>query len=135
MTRFLAGLFIILHGLVHLWYFTLSRGLVEFKPDMGWSGKSWLLSGVLADSTTRTLAAALYLVATIALIVSGLAIFLRVAWWQPLLLGSAVISVATILLFWDGEMQYIIQKGLLGLLIGLAILVMLLTNKWSFAAF
>jgi hypothetical protein len=135
MTRFLAGLFIILHGLVHLWYFTLSRGLVEFKPDMGWSGESWLLRGVLGDSTTRTLAAALYLVATIALVVSGLAIFLRAEWWQPLLLGSAVISVVTILLFWDGEMQYIVQKGLLGLLIGVAILVVLLTNKWSFPAF
>lgn len=135
MTRFLAGLFIILHGLVHLWYFTLSRGLVEFKPDMGWFGESWLLRGVLGDSTTRTLAAALYLVATIALVVSGLAIFLRAEWWQPLLLGSAVISVATILLFWDGEMQYIVQKGLLGLLIGVAILVVLLTNKWSFPAF
>jgi hypothetical protein len=135
MTRFLAGLFIILHGLVHLWYFTLSRGLVEFKPDMGWSGESWLPRGVLGDSTTRTLAAALYLVATIALVVSGLAIFLRAEWWQPLLLGSAVISVVTILLFWDGEMQYIVQKGLLGLLIGVAILVVLLTNKWSFPAF
>jgi hypothetical protein len=134
MTRFLTGLFIILHGLVHLWYFTLSRGLVEFKPDMGWTGKSWLLTGVLGDSTTRTLAAALYLVATIALVVSGLAIFLRAAWWQPLLMGSAAISVATILLFWDGEMQFMVQKGLLGLLIGAAILVVLLTNEWSFPA-
>jgi hypothetical protein len=134
MTRFLTGLFIILHGLVHLWYFTLSRGLVEFKPDTGWTGKSWLLTGVLGDSTTRTLAAALYLVATIALVVSGLAIFLRAAWWQPLLMGSAAISVATILLFWDGEMQFMVQKGLLGLLIGAAILVVLLTNEWSFSA-
>ena len=34
MLRFLIGLFVILHGMVHLWYFTLSQWLVEFKPEM-----------------------------------------------------------------------------------------------------
>ena len=51
MLRFLFGTFVVLHGLVHLWYFTLSQRLVEFKPEMGWTGKSWILSNLLGDST------------------------------------------------------------------------------------
>jgi len=30
--------FLILHGLVHLWYLVLAFRLVEYKPDMGWTG-------------------------------------------------------------------------------------------------
>lgn len=47
MLRISIGIFMLLHGLVHLWYFVMSRGLVELKPEMGWSGKSWLLTNLL----------------------------------------------------------------------------------------
>ena len=40
MLRIFIGIFMLLHGLVHLWYFVMSRGLVELKLEMGWSGKS-----------------------------------------------------------------------------------------------
>jgi hypothetical protein len=52
MLRFLIGIFIVLHGLVHLWYVVLSQGLVEFEPEMGWTGESWLLSRLLGESAT-----------------------------------------------------------------------------------
>ena len=35
MLRFLIGVFIVLHGLVHLWYVTLSQRLIEFQAEMG----------------------------------------------------------------------------------------------------
>lgn len=47
MLSFLIGAFVVLHGLVHVWYVTLSQGLVEFQPEMGWSGRSWALSDPL----------------------------------------------------------------------------------------
>ena len=50
MLRFVISLFIVLHGLVHLWYFTLSQRLVEFKPEMGWSGRSWIFTNFLGDN-------------------------------------------------------------------------------------
>jgi hypothetical protein len=40
-------------------------------------------------------------------------------------MGSAVFSAAVILLFWDGSTEMLIQKGILGLLINLAILLIL----------
>ena len=135
MFRFLIGLFVILHGLVHLWYFTLSQGLVEFKPEMGWTGKSWIFSNLLGESTTRLVASALFVLAAIAFVISGIAIFFRAAWWWSMLLGSAIFSSAILLLLWDGNMQLVVQKGLIGLLISLVILLVLLLLKRPAFAF
>jgi hypothetical protein len=135
MLRFVISLFIVLHGLVHLWYFTLSQRLVEFKPEMGWSGRSWIFTNFLGDSTTRSLASVLYVLATIAFVVSGIGILVRAEWWRPVLVGSAVFSAAIILLLWDGGLQLLVNKGLVGFTISVMILVALLLLKWPSAAF
>lgn len=122
MLQFWLGLFVILHGLVHLWYVTLSQQLVAFQPAMGWSGRSWLLTGLLGDGAARTLASALYLLAALALVAGGVGIFLQAGWWRPMLAAAAIISTAAILLFWDGSLQMVVQKGLIGLLINAALL-------------
>jgi hypothetical protein len=119
------GLFIALHGLVHLWYVTLSARLVAFQPAMGWSGRSWIFTNLLGDAMTRTLASGLYVLATIGLVVSGIGVMLHSDWWRPVLIGSALFSSAIILLFWDGSMQLVVNKGLLGLLINVMILIAL----------
>jgi hypothetical protein len=134
MLRFLLGLFIVLHGLTHLWFFTLSQRLVAFQLAMGWTGRSWLFSNLLGDATTRALASVLFVLATIAFVVSGIGIFIRTAWWPPVLVGSAVLSAAIILLFWDGSMQLLVQKGLIGLLIDVGILLAFLVFQWPTAA-
>ena len=134
MLRFLISLFIILHGLVHLWYFTLSQGLVEFKPEMGWTGRSWILSGLLGDTIVRSVASTLFVVAAIALMTSGVGTLLRAEWWQTILLGSAILSFVILFLFWDGSMRMVVQKGLIGFLISLAILLMVLLFKRFFVA-
>jgi hypothetical protein len=129
MFRILIGLFIILHGLVHLWYFTLSQGLVEFQTEMGWTGRSWLLSNFLGDSISRSFAGVFYVLATIAFVVSGIGLFTNAEWLPPVLAGSAVFSSAVILLFWDGNSQMLVQKGFVGLLINVVILIALLVLK------
>ena len=133
MLRFSISLFIILHGLVHLWYFTLSQRLVEFKPEMGWSGRSRILSGLLGDSTVRSLASTLFVVAAIAFVISGIGILGQADWWWPMLVGSATLSLVILFVFWDGSMRLVIQKGLIGFLISSAILLMALLLKRRFA--
>ena len=134
MLRFVIGLFLILHGLVHLWLFTLSQRLIEFKPEMGWSGKSWLLTDVFGDSTTRLLASTLFVVATVAFVASGVAIFFQSDWWWSILLAASFVSAMTMLIFWDGSMDLIIQKGLIGFSISLVIfLFLLLARRPAFA--
>jgi hypothetical protein len=70
--RTLFGIFVMLHGLVHLWYVTLSRGLVEFRPEMGSTGQSWLFIPLLGDAATRWLATIVYALATFSFAAGGI---------------------------------------------------------------
>lgn len=126
MLNTLIGVFIILHGLVHLWYVTLSLRLVEFQPAMGWTGSSWLLPAGLQASAGRPLASLLFAAAAIMFTASGVGIFAGGEWWRPVLVGSAVLSSLTLLLFWDGSASMVVEKGVLGLAINVAILAVLL---------
>lgn len=65
MLRFVLGIFAVLHDLVHLWYVTLSQRPVNFQPDMGWAGESWLLVSLLGDVATRWLTNIPYGLATL----------------------------------------------------------------------
>jgi hypothetical protein len=135
MLRVLFGIFIVLHGLVHLWYVTLSQGLVEFQAEMGWIGKSWLFSPLLGDGATSALATVPYCLATLGFVVGGIGVFVQQEWWRPVVIGSAAFSAAIIFLFWDGGLQMLIEKGLIGFLINVALLVALLIFGWPAATF
>jgi hypothetical protein len=121
--RFTVGIVILLHGLVHLWYFALSRGFVQFKPEMGWSGKSWLFTNLIGDGGTRALASVLFLLATAGLSAGGIGFLTHQEWHRPLLIISAGLSALVFILFWDGNTQLLIQKGLIGIAIDAAIIV------------
>jgi hypothetical protein len=126
MVEKIAGLFIVAHGLVHLWMVTLSLKLVPFKPEMGWNGKSWLLTNTLGDSLTRTLAAIMLVIATLGLSVGGVALTAHAKWSHPVLLVSAILSAVTLIVFWDGSFEMIVEKGLIGLLISIGIVIAVL---------
>jgi hypothetical protein len=130
MLRFLVGIFVILHGLVHLWYVVLSQRLVEFQAEMGWTGRSWLLTGLIGDSSARLLASVVYALAAVAFIGSGIGLFTEGDWWRPIMVGSAIFSAAVVLVFWDGSAGLLVQKGLIGLLIDLGIIFWVLVLKW-----
>ncbi len=129
MLKVLSGIFVVLHGLVHLWYVVLSFGLVEFQPDMGWTGESWLLTGPLGEPAARSLAGILYAVASVVFVAGGVGIFAGADWWRSLLMGSAIFSSVLVLLYWDGGMDMIVQKGLVGLLINIAVIVFIWVLK------
>jgi hypothetical protein len=126
MLKTLAGLFITLHGLVHLWYVALAQRLVDFEPEMGWTGESWLFTGMLGAEPTRMVASVLYIIATLIFIAGGLGMAFRADWAQALLVGAAMFSTVVILLCWDGNMGMLVQKGGIGVLINVGILVALL---------
>jgi hypothetical protein len=130
MLAFLYGISVLLHGLVHLWYVTLSQRWVEFQPEMGWTGESWLFSPLLGDGATRGLATVLYSLATLGFVVGGVGVLVRQDWWRPVVIGSAAFSAVIIILFWDGGLPRIVEKGLLGFLINVALLVALLVFDW-----
>lgn len=125
MFRLLFSIFLVLHGLVHFWYFTLSHGLVAFQPEMGWSGHSWLFTNLLGGAGARSLASVLYPLAALLFVVGGIGFYARWEWAQPLLLGAAAFSAALIFLFWDGQAQLLVEKGILGLLVDIGIIFVL----------
>lgn len=119
------GLVLALHGLVHLWFVALALRLVTFQPEMGWSGRSWLLTPLLGDSATRSTAAVLLSAAAAAFVVGGLALVGQAAWWRPALVFAASLSTVVLLVTWDGGTDLIVQKGAIGVAINVAVLVLL----------
>jgi hypothetical protein len=130
MFRVIFGIFVLLHGLVHLWYVVLSQRLVEFQAQMGWTGESWLFSSFLSDAATRTWATVAYALATLGFVIAGVGILARQTWWQPALIVSAAFSSVIVVLFWDGGLEMLVEKGLLGFVISVALLISLLVFDW-----
>lgn len=122
------GFFLILHGMVHFWPITLSQGWVEFQPDMGWTGQSWLLSGLMGSDLLKWLATALFGLAALAFITAGAGKLVDQEWARTWILAASALSAAALVLFWDGGAQQLIEKGLIGVLIDMALLVWVL---WS----
>ncbi len=115
----LVAVFLIFHGIFHLWYVTVSLRLIEYKPWMGWSGESWLLTSSLGDGGARTIAAVLYSLAATGFVVSGVGLLIEQTWFRPVLIGSLVFSLIATLLFWDGKnsLMMFVEILILGVLI------------------
>ena len=126
MLRILFGIFIILHGLVHLLYFGQSARYFELQPGMVWPDGSWAFSKLLGNSATRNLASALLVLTAIGLVIGGVGIFANQSWWQTTIIGSTVFSTVTYVLLWDGSLLRLDNKGGMGILINVGILVAVL---------
>jgi len=123
------GIFLILHGLVHLLYAGQSRRLFELRPNMTWPDSAWLLSKIFHKETTRILTSISLALAALGFFAGGLGLFLRQGWWQPVTVGAAVFSILIFLLFWDGRFQALDDQGGIGVLIDLGILAVVFL-KW-----
>ena len=128
--RILFGILIILHGLIHVWYVVLSQGWIAFQEEMGWTGKSWLLTGALGKNLTLSLATVFYGLSAITFVVTGIGIISGQSWYRPWSITAASLSIFSILIFWDGHFQMPVEKGLLGFLASLAVLILLLFFQW-----
>jgi hypothetical protein len=126
MLRLLVGIFMVLHGLVHLLYSAHSQRFVELRPEMIWPDDSWAFSRLLGDEGTRWLATVTYVLAAVGFVVGGAGFLLGLDWWHPMVIGSAAFSLGIIVLFWDGTLQRLSDQGLIAVLINTAILVAML---------
>jgi hypothetical protein len=120
------GIFFILHGLVHMWYFALARRIVPFKEEMGWSGKSWLFTRLVGDQAARLVESLLLGIVTLMFVVGGIAFLAGAGWGRIGVVASAAVSFLVLGLSWDGSAKLIVQKGLIGVSIDAAILAGLL---------
>ena len=128
--RFVVGIVVILHGLVHLLYFGQSRRFFELQSGMVWPDGSWAFARLLGLEATRWLAGIACVLAALGFVGSGAGILLEQAWWRPFLVGSALFSAAIFLLFWNGTVQNLDDQGLFAILINAAILIAVLVFQW-----
>jgi hypothetical protein len=124
------GVFILLHGLVHLFYFGQSRRLFELRSDMVWPDGSWIFSKLLGNKNTRLLASISSVLATAGFAVGGIGILVSQGWWRQAVVGSAAFSAVIFLLLWDGGLQKLTEKGWIGILINITLLVAGLLLGW-----
>ena len=124
------GIFLILHGMVHVLYSGQSSRLFELKKGMVWPDGSWAFEGLVGNEVARMLAIGACILAAIGFVVGGIALFATQSWWRPVVVAAAVFSALIFVFFWDGQMQGLVDKGLLAILINLAILVVLLVFRY-----
>ena len=130
MLHIILGVFLILHGAVHLMYVGTARGWIPSEDNSVWDGQSWIFTRTLGDSATMTLATIVHATTTLVFAVAGIGLVLQQAWWEAWAVAGAILSTAGILLFWDGSPKNPVQKGLLGIIINIVILVAVLYFGW-----
>ena len=130
LARILLGVFVVLHGLVHLLYVGQSRRLFQLGPEMVWPDHSWAFSKLLGVGATRWLATIAYVLSTIAFVIGGIGILAGQTWSRPVVAASAILSTVGVLLFWDGKLHKLSEQGVIAILINVALLVVVYILRW-----
>lgn len=129
MFRIIFGVFILLHGLVHLLYFGQSARYFKLQPKMLWPDGSWAFSRLFGDKTTRNLGSIFLILSAIGFVAGGTGILMSHPWGRSAVIGTAAFSAVIFILLWDGIPQSLANKGGIGLLINLTILTGLLVLR------
>jgi len=127
--RALIAVVLFIHGIGHIMGVIPALQLLDVK---GWNSHSWLLTPLIGEAASRILSAILFLIALVGFVGSALALLGWLVphdWWRPLALVSAVISLITVVLFWNAFIALVPNKvGALG--VNIAVLVCLLVLNW-----
>jgi hypothetical protein len=123
----LVAIVVLAHGVGHVLFLAPVVGLGDWA---GQTGHSWLLTGALGDGTTRAIAAFLWS-AVVVLFVAGVGGFLAgTEWWRGATIAAAALSIAGIVVFWDGVAT---TSALFALVVDVMILGALLVAHWPSA--
>jgi hypothetical protein len=127
--RIIIAAVLFIHGIGHFMGVIPGLQLANVK---GWNSRSWLLTPLIGEAASRILSIVLFMVALVGFIASALALLgwlIPHGWWRTLAIVSAVISLITVVLFWNAFVSLIPNKvGALG--VDIAVLVCLLMLNW-----
>jgi hypothetical protein len=84
------------HGVGHVLGWLPALGLARFA---GTSGGSWLVGGALGDGGSRIVAVGLFAVPTVGFLAAAAGLLLGQAWWRPVAVASAGVSLAATAVF------------------------------------
>lgn len=122
--RIVVALVVLAHGIGHILFLGPVVGLGNWA---GQTGQSWLLTGALGDAATRAVATLTWS-AVIVLFIAGVGGFLLGAeWWRGATIVAAALSIAGIVVFWDGLAT---TNAIFALVTDVVILGALLVARW-----
>jgi hypothetical protein len=129
MLKNIFGVFIILHGLVHLLYF--GHGMRYFElPGLTWPDGSWAISRVLGEGSGRLVAGGACIAAMLLFVAAGIGFFSGAIWWRAVLLIAGIFSSLIWILFWNGKMDKLSEQGLYAILINLGLILTTQVFNW-----
>ena len=118
----LIGIFLILHGLVHLLYAGHALALFELEPGFVWPDNALLFRRLSEKRRLRLGITVLLVLAALGFVVSGARYLLEPSWGHLEILVSAGYSTLLFLLLWDGSRKRLHTQGAIAILINLAII-------------
>ena len=124
LVKILFGIFLILHGAVHILYVGQSARKFELQPEMTWPDESWVFSRFMPIYRVRILTNFLLIIAAIGFLVSAIALFADLNWFQFVLTITALYSSLVYLLNWDAKFKGMDHQGFVGILINIAVVVL-----------
>lgn len=111
------------HGIGHVLFLVPLLGIV----DWGQSTRSWLLTEMGGDMLARVVGSVLFLAATAGFIAVAVGIFGQQEWWRGLAIGSAMVSIIGLVLFWATPVS---SSTFFALAFDVAVLVALVVLNW-----
>jgi hypothetical protein len=126
--RLAIGLVLLLHGVGH------ALGVLSLAPldRPGWNMRSWLLTDALGEGVTRILGVALWSLGGLLFIIAGLALLRIVVpedWWRTLAVTGAIVSLATIALYWNA-LPFLFPNKVGAIAVDVAVIAGVLIAHW-----
>lgn len=127
--RIIIAVVLFFHSIGHVTGVLPAIQVVDVK---GWNSHSWLLTPLIGEMASRILSAILFLTALVGFFLAALALLGWLVphdWWRTLAVVSAVVSMVTVLLFWNAFVALVPNK-VGALAVDIAVLVCLLLLNW-----
>ena len=127
--RYLLAVIVFAHGFIYV------GPLSPVRTFTAWTGRSWLLGGVLTGDSLRMLAWSLHILTAVATIGCAASIaFASVVpgWWRPLAIASGVAGLLAFLVLWDGRSQLAFNQGAIGAIVSVMLLITAIVYPHAF---
>ena len=121
--KFIVGVFLILHGLVHILYGVQALKVWELTPGLKWPGDSWIFWKIASKKVIEIFASVFCFSASSLFIYSGIFHFATNDFPTKLLWLTCIISTVMFIVFWNGKIRKLDHQGFYGIVINAAIFV------------
>lgn len=107
--RYVLAFVVFAHGFVYARIGGVLPG--EIKQ---WNGRSWLLGDAVTGGPLIVLSRALHVTAGILFLACSVALVFGHPSWRPLAIAGSIVGLVAFAVFWDGQMQFLAEEGVIG---------------------